>query len=847
MLQLAATRLREAAALGHDNIDVQAALLALHERENTSPLIDFCRRYAHYHDAKAGTDAVSYLRSAESHKLSSAAALESLKLVLEEPPNKISADQDAIISELARQHVQVRQYLAERLIASTTEFFEDIFARGDESANCLRSVVLEMKLWQSNEVRLCVLDDLFVLFIAKLMESGHDYDGRALKGITLLLLADTFRLYPFIDEDAFDALLTSLDLRLPADVRGQATLVIAKFMETSELEAQKYLSTFITSRITRQRAEDLIVSFSAAAQLFPVATNVTAQLFLTEGLLARLMPLLHQQYSSTMVHDSFLTLINAACIDGACRKAIQDNCATWLSHKVSNGTGRQPAMAATILAKLRTANRGGMDANKAGNDNTVSDLVDVFQKSLVVEDQDAKNMNISDSIEGLAYTSLRPEVKEQLANDPKLIKILLEALEENPTSPEITIGGLSILSNLTHYQPTHSEEQKKMTQLKAYANASKPADVSELDGDAHVEKRCTSLVKAGVTATLIKINKTPSSATAQLTDQILLSLARTKTDRGTIAQQGAVKLLISHCQALDRQSQHKALPPSSTSESPQTKSKRPALARSNTANTSHQHHHSHDAAHALARILISLNPSHVFPSSSTPSITSAIPPLTTLLKPPNPDGPALTDNEPRDLLPIFESLLALTNLASHPNPDVSASIIRLAFPDIEDLILSTSNTLVRRASVELLCNLVSHPTGTILYADGTRRAFERLRILVAMADVDDTKTRSAAGGALAMLTDYQEVTAALIDDNEKLSRTVEVVLELVDDDDLGLKHRGLVVLSNLLQGDGGRGAKVRSVCGVAGVEKVKSALREVREQSVLEIGIEVLKTLMGKT
>ncbi|KAK5100926.1 SWI5-dependent HO expression protein 4 [Exophiala xenobiotica] len=828
-LEDAANRLKEAAVLAHDNVDVQAAFIALHDGQSTSPLIDLCRRYAQYHNDRAGDDAVAYLRSPEARNLSSGAALECLKLVLEEPPTKLSIAQDAIVSELSRAHLQIRQYLAKQLIESTTEFFENMFARGDESANILRSVVLEVKLWPNEDVRFRIEADLFVLFIAKLMESGHDYDGRALKGITLLLLADTARLYQHIDEDAFDALLTSLDFRLPADVRGQATLVITKFMEVAELEAQKYLSNFVTTQVAKAKVEALIISFSAAAQLFPVASVIMAQLFLTQGFLQSLVPILEQKFTGQAVHDSFLMLVNAACVDGACRKAIQEHCATFLSHKVSNGSGRQPQMAATVLAKLRTANvRGAGGAEQTANDN-VSDLVDLFQKSLV-EDHDEKN--ISDSIEGLAYTSLRPEVKGQIANDPKLIKALLSALEQNPASPEITIGGLSIVSNLTHYQPNLSEEQKKMSHLKAYANASKPAlEVSKAEGDAHVEKRCTALVKAGVTATLIKINKTPSSATQQLTDKILLSLTRNKSDRGTIAQQGAVRLLVSHCQIREQSMQQKSLP--ATSPSSSTSKSSPAKV-------------STDAAHALARILISLNPQHVFPSGTTPHITSAVPPLASLLKVPSSDGPALTDTGPRDLLPVFESLLALTNLAS-ASQDVANAIIRSSFSDLEDLLLSSSHQLVRRATVELICNLVAFPNGIVLYADGSSRALERLRILVAMADVDDEKTRSAAGGALAMLTEYEEVRKSMVEDSDKLGRTVEVVLEMVGDKDLGLKHRGFAVLSNLLGSERGRGEAVKKICcGRDGVEKVKMALRDVGEQAVLEVGIEVLKTLMGK-
>jgi len=784
--------------------------------------------------------------------LTSSAALESLQLILGEEPDRLSSVQDVIVSELARSNVQVRQYLTQRLIQSTTEFFEDLFARGDESANCLRSVVLDIKLWQNEEVRLRVENDLFVLFIAKLMESGHDYDGRALKGITLLLLADTQRLYTHIDEDAFDALLTSLDLRLPADVRGQATLVITKFMEFSELEAQKYFVNFVTSRVSRQKTDDLIISFSAAAQLFPVAGNLAAQLFLTPGFLAGLMPLLEQKHSSPMIHDTFLALVNAACVDGACRKAIQESCATWLSHKVSNGVGRQPAVAATVLAKLRianTPNRGGADQKasiKTGQDD-VSDLVDLFQNSLVVESEapasPSEGKNISDSIEGLAYTSLRPEVKEQLASNPKVIKALLKALEEHPISPEIVIGGLSIISNLTHYQPNLSEEQKKISQLKAYANASKPADISELEDDAHVEKRNAALVKAGVVATLVKINKNqqPSSAATHLTDTILHSLSRNKLDRGTLAQQGAVRLLITHYQQ-----QQQSLQPSTI---------KPSLSPSRSQETTNQY--STTAAHALARILISLNPTHVFPASGTPNITSAIPPLVSLLTPHQSSQTFTTDNNnnsPIDLLPTFESLLALTNLASatptnpsdHSNPTASL-ITRTAWDAIESLLLQ-SHVLLRRATTELICNLTATPPGIALYADSSRRARERLRILTAMADVDDPKTRLAAGGALAMLTDYEEVVQTLTQDTDRFPRTIEVILDMVCDADGGLKHRGFVVLSNLLNNaPEGQNERVKTVVtGAEGIEKIKTALRDVRDQNVLQIGVDVLKILMGR-
>ncbi|EXJ63511.1 uncharacterized protein A1O5_11560 [Cladophialophora psammophila CBS 110553] len=808
----ASRKLREAAALGHANPDVQAAFFAIHHDDQlNSPLLDLVRRYALYHDNAAGDEAINYLKSSEASN-AAPVALECLQIILECRQSTMSDAQDFIIAELAKRSPAVRKYLAAELEASTTSFFDNVYERGDDAANCLRSVVLDDSLWPTEDVRLRVEDDLFQLFLAKLMETGHDHDGRALKGIALLLIADTQRLHTFIDEDAFEALMGSLDLRLPPDVRGQATLVLSKFFEVAEPTGQGYLSKYITNHVQRKKGDDLVLAFSAGASLFPVIPTVVAPLFLVDGFLPSIMPLLDRKFSSPLVHDAFLFLLNAACIDGACRTAIAQFCATWLADKVSNGTGKQPSVAATVLAKLRTSGvqiAGDQRANKADDD--VSELVDLFKKSLTLVEE---GKNVSDSIEGLAYTSLKAEVKESLANDRKFLKSLLDVLNENHTAPEVVVGGLSIISNLTQYAPNLSEEQKKMSQLKAYANAAKPAEPNPLENDDHVRARCTAVIEAGIVASIIRLNKGRSPAIAQLSDKILLSLSKNPKDRGKMAQQGAVKLLVSHAQRNLQSSEN-----------------------NNTQATP-------DAAHALARILISLNPAHVFPAGSTPDITDAVPPLVALLKPPG--GAGLSD-QPRDLLPVFESLLALTNLASAPSSNAASFIIKSAWDDIEDFLLG-NNELVRRAACELICNLTVFPAGVEKFDDGSKRAAQRLHILVAMADVEDLPTRRAAGGALAMLTDqYSSIISAMLE----FKRAPEILLELCLDQDPGVVHRGLVVVRNMLCCDEAApenktlAAKVKEVFKKEGaVERLKTTLKQTKEPELLSIGVQALKVLV---
>ncbi|KAG9821951.1 ARM repeat-containing protein, partial [Aureobasidium melanogenum] len=241
----------------------------------------------------------------------------------------------------------------------------------------------------------------------------------------------------------------------------------------------------------------------------------------------------------------------------------------------------------------------------------------------------------------------------------------------------------------------------------------------------------------------------------------------------------------------------------------------------------------HLAAHALARILISVDPNHVF-SRAMPAI-SALRPLTLLLTPD-------TNSDTRDLLPVFESLLALTNLASLEDETVKDALLRQAWDPTQDLLLS-SNKLVQRASVELVCNLMASPAGVAKYADGSAAAKQRLHILLALADAEDDATRRAAGGALAMLTEWDAAANAVLEHE----RGIPILLDLCADSSDDVKHRGLVCVLNVISAPGDIGAKgLDKVVQCDGLEEIKDSLRECRDANVMAVGVEVLKAIMAK-
>lgn len=428
---------------------------------------------------------------------------------------------------------------------------------------------------------------------------------------------------------------------------------------------------------------------------------------------------------------------------------------------------------------------------------SIEDLSGMFTK-MILRDEDHGRKH---SIEGLAYASLQPKVKESIVSNPELLQKLVKTLSEaQPRSPT-TYGALSIFVNLTKYLPTLTEEEKKMNQLKAYANAAgKLGGPDPLNDDEHVAKRCKLVFDAGITPVLVTHSKNGSPASLGLVISIIFSLSVDRTLRGKLAQQGAVKLLLVSWMSL-----------------PRTEAASRRL-----------------AAQALARILISTNPALVFGGNRDTPIIAAVRPLVSII-PPDPAA------QTRDLLPSFEALMALTNLASMDDDATRRSIINTAWNQIEEQMLA-SNTLVSKAAVELVCNLVQQPEAIALYAEETAKARNRLNVLLALADAPDAGTRSAAGGALASLTNFEGVIRGIINRD----RGVKVILGMCVDDSEDIRHRGVFVVHNLVTAEGEVGELAREkVKSEGGVETLTECAKKSRSNDVVELTVQALKALLG--
>ncbi|KAL8909520.1 MAG: hypothetical protein Q9207_000200 [Kuettlingeria erythrocarpa] len=795
--------LREAVSLAPENPEVKAAFLKVQSEDSIHTLQKLSGKFVLEQDERAGQEALNYLdRSGE---VPGHIAQECLELVVKQSNVQSKDLQDKIVAGLVRESMAAKSALAKRLLEAPTTAFLQLFDTGDKSANSIAEIVLTPSAWSKDSDREKCEEDVFKLFLAKLLEVGHDYDGRALKGIARLLATDTGRLHTIIDEDIFDAILCSLDYRQPNEVRSQATLATAKYLELSKANGQTYVCRFIPNRITKGLSEDLVLAFSVAAAVFPIMPNQAAALFLTEGFVPSLLPLLEKKNRSDKVEQAALNMLSAACIDNACRKAIKKHCVQWLKNVMKNGKNDRPGLAAVILAKVLDPTMPGEDTvvKDQVKDNAVDDLVPMFKQLLL----DPKEANKQSSIEGLAYASIQPPVKEALAKDRLFLARIMDLLEASKLKPTIVFGALTVLDHLTRYLPVLSEEQQKMNQLKAYANASKSADKRDpLDEDAAVTQRCTEVVDANAVSAFVAIASHLSAASTAIVVKIMLSLTRTPSLRGKIARQGGARFLLQRYTAIV-----------------------------GTSDTDRQARYT--AAHALARILISTDPTLLFPVAGSPPLISTIRPILSLIVEPQSD----ISEGPRDLLPTFEALLALTNIASTSTGEASEVIIRLALAEIEDLLLS-KNTRVQRAATELVCNLTNYAAGMQAFADGSPAADRRLHILLALADVEDSATRKAAGGALATLTGFESAVRGIL----KRERGVEILLGLCGDEDEEIMHRGLFCVGNLVETEGSTGADARKkIIDGRGVSVLKELVERMGEarKDLADLGRKVLAGL----
>lgn len=544
------------------------------------------------------------------------------------------------------------------------------------------------------------------------------------------------------------------DRRNGHDIVSQVVMIVAKLCELDEDTTQRDLISVVEDYILEDTNKSLIIAFSLTGLLFHINSNLGFSIFTLDCILKQQFDPKH--FLTEAVVTSALDLLSAACVHKECRAQIKANFLPIVKQALNSPQKSVVILAASILVKTNY-----IKDPKAG-DTDKDQNIDIAEMSLIFEDEVATGENKSEktiygaALEGLAYTSLLPEVKKRIIDNKSIMDSLVDVISTHCEESPWVFCSLSSLSNLTLYTPKMSSEQEKLKKLKNYANKNnEEKTISE--SDSVVAGRCKKVLNSSILDALSQ-NCPRFTLVSRNTCAILLrNLASEKKDRAVFAQKGGLTVLLYLILPSDKPDQfgnkHKV-----------------------------DDKHLNIALSGLARTLISIDPSLALSSKLTPSVT--ILPLISQLQNEQSEVP---------LLDTFEALLALTNLAS-VDDGCRNLIIRHGWTKIENL-MTANNTMVQRAAIELVCNLAASPLLAEKFLDDSPSANSRLEVLAALVDLEDDAARTAAAGALAMLSEWEPAVDVMIKCSRLVANAIEIVKEETSNDIL---IRGLVVLQNLI-------------------------------------------------
>ncbi|KZT73345.1 ARM repeat-containing protein [Daedalea quercina L-15889] len=696
------------------------------------------------------------------------------------------------------------------------------------------------------------------------------------KGLDALLKKREGRAWTALLPDEVACLVDSFLPSQPASLRPKAYIALSsictKLRKDSKpigakqdgddpgVEAiRKAFGPSVVSRLSDTIETDVLAGMSFLTALFEVDWQSASAIFGEGGVLESVTDALDLFPDSSDLSRAVAALFANASGHKSCRALISEEHVEWLSRK-SQQTGDDALKAAAAIALIKLSRGVGTDmAGADGGEKRDASAADnelaKLMKGLVLNGQSS---SLADAVEGLAYMSTNPTIKESMANDTPVLSRLFSIIPRRKSgipssqSPEDIAqsplyGVVVIIFNLCSYRPRLTDEQAQIAKLRRMANApSDGAAATEesdpLDDDAHVKVRARKLVQAGALDALAAAVRAADSPAVRLTaGRAFLHIAEDKENRGMILQAGGSKALMLIIQSILPTQK----PTARSSEAP------------------HLEPRDIEPIQALAKLAITSAPVQVF-GPNEGALFDAIRPLALMLVHP-------TSN----LLQRFEALMALTNLASQGG-EVAERISRAeGLLNKVELLVLEDHVLVRRAATELVCNLVGGCEDVYNKFGGqkTPTSKSKLQVLIALCDVDDLQTRLAASGAVATLTTSPDACQSLLELQRERKRVLPVLGNLVDpsisttgegaDDedaeqraDAGLAHRGVVCIRNIflsvkdsitrteLATEAERAGIVRALVGVVQASSTNSegpALRPAAEvlKWLLESGVQI--------
>lgn len=499
-------------------------------------------------------------------------------------------------------------------------------------------------------------------------------------------------------------------------------------------------------------------------------------------------------------HIPILRCMSASCIVENCRKFNADNYKTLMENSFQSYDKPVKVLASLVLAK-----EWGFIHQLLNNKKIkITDVADCLMLYIEGESENEKDHEnyIDFAVEGLTYVSLFWEAREWMRVDVSFVEKLLDIFQRSSKSTNINTSiqyvVLTILANLTRSKSRISSQyQGSRSELKQAVMPKVGSDSNEekMDG---IRLFNEELLKDDELISKLSLVKTYESSSKNIMNAVVdiiynISSDQKKSVRTELVKQGALTIIVNYLIKNSKiEKVEKRLLPTIPNDAQQAEIYLKAL-------------------QSLARMMISVNPEIAFGNYD---VKTTIPFLTQLLgnnenindNDSNNDSNNVNDNNDNDnndninnnnnleltLLDKYESLLALTNVASIENPSLRDFIITEFFPYVDDLILSSHLQL---ATFQLLSNLINRPVllAKFFNVEQTKNK-ERLLITLKLFNSVEVNLQVAVGKFLVNATEFDMIAEVLVSTVTIRNELLEILVSILDQQ---LGHSGDENKSNI--------------------------------------------------
>lgn len=508
--------------------------------------------------------------------------------------------------------------------------------------------------------------------------------------------------------------------------RAQKIVLVIVSQSDAQIELynalQQMVIRLLATGIEREMANACCIVQFLCTVNGPLGTNIL-------GLEGFLEEVLAESEDYPQVNYSMLSMLSAACATDSCRQLVSAKCSSMLVAHLQDPTDQISFLQTIIIYYKLNQVKSALDLESRKRMGSV--ILSFLQNPESTEL----------AVEALMFFSLDHQTKSMLVDSGLLMKGIQGISEE--IWPKVAYAVAIIIDNLTQLPNIGSDEEERFKEMAASTTSGGNDDRASPETMEKVLSRITDLIDQALIQLVNRLLIWKNHRLQPLLVEIIKSVASVSKARVALVQIGAVKYL---CATL-------------------SETKEMATVQ-------------FTAGHALAKILISVDPNVVFNPARLPIVTA----ITALLN--------VLERDALEPIAQFEILLALTNLSSVG--EFECQKIIKSWKTVESLLLSGHDSL-QRASMELICNLVASEAGQSLFLASRSSMRQHLKLIVALAENKDFPTQRAASGALAVLTDLDIVCQYLLEGDSHR----QVILNLVRNQSEEIIHRGLVILLNL--------------------------------------------------